>query len=224
MPNPENVLTRVLYLEASPRHDNSYSSRMASAFFEIYRDLHPDDEIDHYHLFDDYVPEFNAEAARQKMEHIARLIKEGKGIEPEGKWAEVLREIDRLKAADKVVISSPMWNYSIPYRLKQYLDVVVQPGLTFGVNRKGEYVGLLKNKKMQLLLASGSAYQPRFPLPDDGPKTDFQRWYLEHMSRYIGISDINTVKMEPTEALPPDQVAVIFQGKLEEARQAARIF
>jgi FMN-dependent NADH-azoreductase len=197
---------------------------MAITFLETYRELNPADEIDHYHLFDDPVPEFNGEAARQKMEHIARLIKEGKGIEPEGKWAEVLREIDRLKAADKVVISSPMWNYSIPYRLKQYLDVVVQPGLTFGVNRKGEYVGLLKNKKMQLLLASGSRYQPRFPLPDDGPKTDFQRWYLEHMSRYIGISDICTIKMEPTEAAPPDEVAQIFEIKLEEVRAAARNF
>lgn len=197
---------------------------MAKAFFETYRGLHPEDEIDHFHLFDHAIPEFDSEAARQKMEHIARLIKEGRGIEPEGKWAEVVREIDRLKAADKVVISSPMWNYSIPYRLKQYLDVVVQPGLTFGVNRKGEYVGLLKNKKMQLLLASGSRYQPRFPLPDDGPKTDFQRWYLEHMSRYIGISDICTLKMEPTEAAPPDEVAEIFKSKLEEVKEAARSF
>lgn len=217
-------MTRLLYLEASPRHENSFSSRMAKAFLETYRELNPADEIDHYHLFDDPIPEFDAEAARQKMEHIARLIKEGKGIEPIGKWAEVLGAIDRLKAADKVVISSPMWNYSIPYRLKQYLDVVVQPGLTFGVNRRGEYVGLLKNKKMQLLLSSGSRYKPRFPLPDDGPKTDFQRWYLEHMSRYIGISDVSTVKMEPTDAAPADEVAEIFTSKLEEVRTAARNF
>jgi len=217
-------LARLLYLEASPRHENSYSSRVAAAFLETYRSVNPDDEIDHFHLFDHAVPEFDEEAARQKMEHIARLIKEGKGIEPHGKWAEVLHEIDRLKAADKVLISSPMWNYSIPYRLKQYLDVVVQPGLTFGVNRKGEYVGMLRNKRMQLILASGSRYAQRFPQPEDGPKTDFQRAYLEHMGRYIGIQDIRTIKIEPTEAEGSEVADQLLQERIREAQEAAKIF
>lgn len=214
----------LLYLEASPRYERSYSSRVAAAFLETYLELNPDDTVDHYHLFEHQVPEFDQEAAKQKMQHIERLIREGKGIEPIGKWAEVLEQIDRLKRADKVLISSPMWNFHIPYRLKQWLDVVVQPGLTFGVNRKGEYVGLLKNKRMQLILASGSAYQERFPREDDGPKTDFQRWYLEHMSRYIGIVDVRTIKIEPTEAAPPDEVERMYHARLEEAREAARNF
>jgi len=220
----EKLLARLLYLEASPRHENSYSSRVAAAFLETYRALNPDDEIDHFHLFDDAVPEFDAEAARQKMEHIARLIKEGKGLEPSGKWAAVLREIDRLKAADKVLISSPMWNYSIPWRLKQYLDVVVQPGLTFGVNRKGEYVGMLRNKRMQLILASGSRYAQRFPHEDDGPKTDFQRTYLEHMGRYIGIQDIRTIKIEPTEAEGSEVAETLLEARIQEAQQSAQTF
>jgi FMN-dependent NADH-azoreductase len=197
---------------------------VAAAFLETYEALNPDDEIDHFHLFDDTIPDFDEEAAKQKMEHIARLIKEGKGIEPTGKWAAVLQEIDRLKSADKVLIASPMWNYSIPYRLKQYLDVVVQPGLTFGVNRKGEYVGLLKNKRMQLILASGSAYPPRFPKDDDGPKTDFQRCYLEHISRYIGIEDVRTIKIQPTEAAAPRDTEKTLAEAITEAREAAHSF
>lgn len=217
-------MATLLYLEASPRNDHSFSSRVASAFLETYKELNPDDTIDHYHLFEDEVPEFDQEAATQKMQHIARLIKEGKGIEPEGKWGQVLEQIDRLKRADKVLISSPMWNYSIPYRLKQWLDVVVQPGLTFGVNRKGEYVGMLRDKRMQLILASGSEYQPRFPQPEDAPKSDFQRWYLEHMSRYIGIDDVRTIKIQPTEAAGPAKAEEVLEAKLEEAREAAKTF
>ena len=29
----------------------------------------------------------------------------------------------RLALADRVLISTPMWNFSIPYKLKQWLDV-----------------------------------------------------------------------------------------------------
>jgi FMN-dependent NADH-azoreductase len=215
---------KLLYLEASPRQEQSYSSRAAKVFLETYLIENPEDTIDHYHLFEHEVPEFDQEAAVQKMQHISRLIKEGKGIDPVGKWAAVLEQVDRLKAVDKVLISSPMWNFSIPYKLKQYFDVIVQPGLTFGVNRKGEYVGLLRNKRMQLILASGSAYAVRFPREDDGPKTDFQRCYLEHMARYIGIDDVRTIKIDPTEAAAPPAVEKMFESKLNEVREAARIF
>ncbi|MGI9249084.1 MAG: FMN-dependent NADH-azoreductase [Woeseiaceae bacterium] len=217
-------MAKLLYLEASPRGENSYSSRAAKVFLETYREENPDDVIDHHHLFEDEVPVFDREAADQKMEHIQNLIKHGRGIEPVGKWASVVEEIDRLKSADKILISSPMWNFSIPYVLKQWVDVIVQPALTFGVNREGKYVGLLRDKCMQLILASGSAYADRFPLAEDAPKTDFQTCYLEHIANYIGITDVRTIHVGPTEALPPDQVAENFESKLDEARKAAREF
>lgn len=217
-------MAKLLYLEASPRHEQSYSSRVASAFLEAYREANPDDEVDHYHLFEDGVPDFDREAADQKMEHIQNLIRHGKGIEPEGKWAAVVSEIERLKSADKILVSSPMWNFSIPYVLKQWIDVIVQPALTFGVDREGKYVGLLRDKRMQLVLASGSDYEARFPLPDDAPKTDFQACYLEHIANYIGITDVRTVHVRPTEALPPDQVQERFEAALEQAREAAGDF
>jgi len=197
---------------------------MAAAFLEAYREANPEDEIDHLHLFEHPLPDFDQEAANQKMEHIASLIRTGEGIKPVGKWAAVLEHIERLKSANKVLLSSPMWNYSIPYRLKQYIDIVVQPGLTFYVNRKGEYVGLLKKHSIQMLLASGSRYQMRFPREDDGPKTDFQRAYLEHMARYLGFSDIRVIKMQPTEDATREEVARIFEEKLAEAREAGRNF
>ena len=37
----------------------------------------------------------------------------------------------RLAQADRVLISTPMWNFGIPYKLKQWFDLIVQPGITF---------------------------------------------------------------------------------------------
>ena len=217
-------MATLLYLEASPRNEQSCSSRTAAVFLETYLDTNPGDTVDHYHLFEHEVPEFDQEAATQKMQHIARLLEDGKGIEPVGKWARILEQIDRLKSADKILISSPMWNFSIPYRLKQWIDVIVQPGLTFGVNRSGDYVGLLKNKRMQLILASGSEYARGFPLDGQGPKTDFQTCYLEHIGRYIGIRDIRTIRIQPTAAATPLEIDKMLDSGMNEAREAARIF
>lgn len=220
----EDSVARLLYLEASPRHEKSFSSRLAAAFLETYREKNPTDTIDHLHLFDHELPEFDEEAASQKMQHIQRLVKEGQGIEPVGKWAAVVEQIERLKAADKVLLSSPMWNFSIPYRLKQYIDVIVQPALTFYVNRQGEYKGMLKDRPIQMILSSGSEYAMRFPQEDDGTKTDFQRPYLEHIANYLGFSDIRVIKIQPTEGVSPKTVDETLTTKLAEARQAGRDF
>ena len=217
-------MATLLYIEASPRRDHSFSSRLAAAFLEAYRANNPDDTIDHLHLFDHELPEFDEEAAMQKMEHIQRLIKEGKGIEPTGKWGDVVEQIERLKSADKVLLSSPMWNYSIPYRLKQYIDIVAQPALTFYVNRQGEYKGLLKNRPIQMILSSGSAYAERFPREDDGTKTDFLKPYLEHIARFLGFSDIRVLKMQPTADASPKSIEENFQMMLAQARDAGAVF
>lgn len=44
--------------------------------------------------------------------------------------------IEQFTAADKYLFSLPMWNFGIPYKLKHYIDVIVQPGYTFSFTKK----------------------------------------------------------------------------------------
>jgi len=87
-----------------------------------------------------------------------------------------------------------MWNFSIPYRLKQYIDIIVQPGFTFTFDADKGYSGLVKGKPLQLLLASGGEY------PDGTPMAafDFQKPYLEMIFRFIGFTDIRSLRVEGT--------------------------
>ena len=217
-------MSNVLYVEASPREHRSFSSRVAGEFFDEYRAHHPTVVIDHLKLFEDPLPEFDREAADQKMQQIVARMSGRGDIEPNGKWKQVVREIDRLKRADKVVISCPMWNFSIPYRLKLYIDVIVQPGLTFYVDGDGAYRGLVCGKPLQLILASGSSYAERFPASNDGEKTDFQRAYLEHIAKFIGFRDIRVIKIQPTRADALEDVPTLLDAYSSEARDSARRF
>ncbi|WP_390618014.1 FMN-dependent NADH-azoreductase [Maricurvus nonylphenolicus] len=219
-------MAKVLYLEASPRGDSSYSSRVAKEFLKAYQAKNPEDEVEVLSLFDADLPTFSAQGANQKMENIINLVSGGKGLEAEGEWAGVIRESDRLKSADKVVLSSPMWNFSIPYRLKHWIDVVTQPGVTFVVDVVDDapvYTGLVTDKPLQMILASGSPYEMRFPRETDGTKTDFQRAYLEHAFRFMGFSDMRLIKVQPTGIPGPDLEAAVVSSEAH-AREAALMF
>ena len=215
---------KLLHIEASPRKEASASSRVADAFINAYRRLHPDHVVERLALFEEQLPAFGAEGADQKTEQILDLVRGGAGIEATGEWAGVMREVERLASADKVLLSSPMWNFSIPYPLKHYIDLICQPGLTFRVDARGGYVGLVTGKPLQLVLASGGSYPAGFPLETHGTATDFQRPYLEHVARFIGFDDIRAIRIERTSALLPDALEELLARRCEEAAAAAARF
>ena len=216
-------MTKLLFIESSPRKESSYSSTVAYEFLESYKAANPDHEIEHLPLFEADLPPFTAQAANQKMENIVSLMT-GKGpIDADGEWAGVLREIERIKSADKVLLSAPMWNFSIPYRLKQWIDLVVQVGVSVMVSQKFEYVGQITDRPLQMVLASGSPYEARFPLESDGAKIDFQWAYLDYIFRFLGFTDISLLKVQPTGRPGPDLDAMISDMK-EKAKAAGAAF
>lgn len=216
-------MTKLLFIEASPRKDLSYSSQVANEFLDAYKAENPDHEIEHLPLFEVDLPNFAAEGATQKMDNLMDIFAGGPGTGAVGEWAGVLKEIERLKSADKVLLSAPMWNFSIPYRLKHWIDLVVQVGASVKVNENFEYVGQITDRPLQMILASGSPYPMRFPLESDGQKTDFQRTYLDHIFRFLGFTDIRLVKVQPMGLPGPDLDKALAASK-EAARNAAKTF
>jgi len=216
-------MAKLLFIEASPRKEDSYSSQVANEFLESYKTANPDDEIEHLPLFETELAPLGMEGANQKMENLMKLMTTGSGIDSEGEWAGVTKEIERLKSADKVLLSAPMWNYSIPYRLKHWIDLVVQVGASVMVNEKFEYIGQITDRPLQMILASGSPYENRFPLESDGTKTDFERAYLDHIFRFLGFTDIRLIRVMPTGMPGPGLDEIVTNAK-EEAKEAAKAF
>ena len=216
-------MTKLLYIEASPRKKDSYSSQVAEEFLDAYAKQNPDHEIERLPLFETDLPSFSAEAAEQKTANLMASFTGGEAVGAVGEWAGVLAEIERLKSSDKVLLSAPMWNFSIPYKLKHWIDLVVQIGESVKINEKFEYVGQITDRPLQMILASGSPYEMRFPLEADGTKTDFQRAYLDHMFRFLGFTDIRLVKVQPM-GMPGPALEEALTAAKSEAREAAKSF
>lgn len=200
----------LLHIQASPMGQRSFSARLASAFLESYSHSHPDDHIEVLDLWQRPLPEFDSLAAAGKYKVMRNLPHTA---EEAAAWQRVRDLVDHFLAFDRYLLSSPMWNFSIPYRLKHYIDVLVQPGLTFAYSPDSGYRGLVTGRPICLLLARGGAYPPG----TDAASMDFQRPYLERIFRFIGFEDIRTLVVESTTG--PDA-----EARLAEATAQARQF
>lgn len=209
-------MSKLLYIQASPREGRSYSRAVSDAFVDAYRKKHPQDSVDVLDVFKEKIPDFDGSALQAKYnimhgeKHTDEQLKAWKNIEV---------VIERFKSADKYVISLPMWNFGIPYRLKQYLDVILQPGYTFSFSPDTGYSGLVKGKPVLAIYARGGEYS-------EGPAVgyDFQKKYLELALGFIGFQDIKSVVIEPTLAAGPDTAASKKEAALQEALKLVESF
>ena len=195
----------------------SASIAVADTFVDAYRKAHPGDSIKIVDIFKEPLPAFDFEAASAKYKII-----HGKDHSQEDRqvWDKIVSVIKEFKSADKYVLAVPMWNFSIPYRLKQYIDIIVQPGQTFTVNKDGNYEGLVKGKPVFVAYARGGEYPP-------GTKQeafDLQKKYLELILAFMGLTDIRSVTIEPMLAGGADVADQKRSEAIEKAKQIAKKF
>jgi len=207
-------MNRILHLEGSPRADRSGSSQLATWFLDAYRKMNPDDTIETLNVFEADVPRFDADAAHAKF---APIFQEDVSPEQAAIWDAVKAQIEHFDASDKIVVSCPMWNYSVPWAMKAYMDVIMQPILTFGYDfEKMIHVGMLRNRPVQLLLTRSST-----PI---GVPYDFQLPYLRHFFGAMGLNDIRQIVASQTTQPSPEARADYITSFRTECEQAGGIF
>jgi FMN-dependent NADH-azoreductase len=207
----------LLYIEASPRKDLSASIQVARAFLDGYRESHPGDQVEVLDLWNTRLPPFDGDIINAKY----RILHgEAHTVSEREAWRAVEEIIAHFKKFDKFLFSLPMWNYGIPYILKHYIDILVQPGYTFSYSPSEGYKGLVAGKPAAAVYARGGAYPP-------GSETepyDLQKRYLETILGFIGFTGVRAVVVEPTLMLGPAEYEQMVEQKKREARALAAEF
>lgn len=110
-------------------------------------------------------------------------------------FARMMSVVNQVKSARRLVIAYPMYNFSIPARLKDWLDNLVVPGGTFlRYGENGAPQGLMGAHKVLLLQSSGNVYSA-------GPmaQMDFASSYLKSLlGGFLGFASVDTVRAEGT--------------------------
>ncbi len=184
-------MSQLLHIQASPRAQRSRSIPIAEAFINAYSDTHPQVKVKTLDVWNLDLPEFNGDMLDAKY---AVMSGQSPTQEQTAQWQKVQAIFNEFNQADTLLLSVPMWNFGIPYRLKHYIDVITQPGLAWQYTPEDGYQGLVCNKSAVVVYASGDSYA-------DGTgfeALDLQKPYIELWLNFIGVSKIHTVKVEST--------------------------
>jgi FMN-dependent NADH-azoreductase len=176
-------MTHILHLDTSPRTEQSHSRMLAQEFIEKWRDRHPQTKIIYRDLGLNPIPYIDATWIKAKFTPPDQYTPE---LVAAIKLSDEL--IDEFLAADRYVLSTPMYNFSIPAVLKSYIDYIVRPRRTFAVDANG-FKGLVTDKKMLVITARGSDFSPGSALAP----LDFQEPFLRTVFNFIGITDIQFI-------------------------------
>ena len=198
----------MLHIIATPREEESRTLRISEAFLEAFQSKHPDWVIEELNLAKEILPPLTLKRVDGKY-----LLLEGKELYGELRegWNEIIAHINRFLSASGYLISTPMWNFTVPYLLKQYIDIIVQPNYLFKYTETGS-VGLVKDRKMIVLASYGGQY-----ISNDSRMQNFHEPYLRTIFGFVGITDISFVIAQPM-----DMGMELEKQKLQEAITSAQ--
>jgi FMN-dependent NADH-azoreductase len=177
---------KLLDIQSSPRGESSDSISLTKSFIEACKSENTSIVVDTLNVWQEHLPEFDYEAIGAKY----KAVKHEMMTEAESKvWERIQSLIQRFQNADRIVLGTPMWNFGLPYKLKQLIDLAAQRNYLFSYDGK-QYGPLLNVEKAVAVYTRGSRYLEGTPIP---PSFDHQAPYLDFWLRLIGVRDLRSV-------------------------------
>tara|TARA_B000000609_G_scaffold86089_1_gene65237 strand:- start:53 stop:676 length:624 start_codon:yes stop_codon:yes gene_type:complete len=182
---------KINYIECSPRGERSHSTKIAQAYIEQAKKNIPDLELNHINPWSLNLPEFDGDMLNAKYSVI-------RGTDPSADevsaWSNVKNIFDEFNNADHYLFSVPMWNFNIPYKLKHYIDIITQPGMSWSYTPEDGYKGLMTDKTATIIYSTGDGY-------GDGTgfeSFDMQKPYVNLWLTFLGFKKIERVVVDRT--------------------------
>ena len=203
---------KLLHIVSTPRQQSN-TLQISNAFLDSLQAKYDDLEVEEIDLFNHDIPAVVGDNIKAKY---TLMVGQPVASEQANAWGEIEALIENFKSADLYLISAPMWNFTIPYALKYFIDAVVQPGYLFAYNEQGQPYGMLENKKMVCITTRGGDYSEGSPFH----VYDYQEPYLRAIFGFVGITDMHFVNAQPMDITPELREAAIAKG-IEEAKVLA---
>lgn len=177
----EQIFNRVLRIDSSARREGSVSRAIGDEVIRRLKERHTEMDVVNLdlaagmaHIDGDWVgANFTPEDARSTEQRERLATSDG--------------AVATLNEADAIVLTAPVYNFSVPSVLKAWIDHVCRAGLTFHYTETGPQ-GLLADRPVYLVMASGG-------VPFGSPM-DFASGYLKQVFRFIGIKDVRLIGAE----------------------------
>ena len=198
-------MTRILRIDSSSRVENSHSRHLADYFQTTWQEKHPDTQIAVRDLVEIQLPHLSDTA-------IAGFYTPPEQRSPEMKQAIALSDelINELQSSDVLLLSVPMYNFSVPSALKAWIDQIVRIGQTFAYDGTN-FAGLVKVQSAYIICAYGSS-----GYVDGGAFSamNFLEPYLQGLFSFLGIKEIKFIHLQGT---TDEETVITNTKKVQEA-------
>ncbi|MGC5700527.1 NAD(P)H-dependent oxidoreductase [Pseudomonas sp. NFXW11] len=186
-------MTRLLHIQCSPRRQRSASLELAQRFIQHYQHQLAETQVETLDLWSLELPELEQSAMDAKY---ALLSGATLTAAQQATWDRLQALAAPLHRADLLVLSVPLWNFGIPYKLKHFIDLVSHQGILFSFDPEHGLQGLLRKKTAVMAYARGLDFSAQSDTP--ASRFDFQKPYIEAWLNFIGISDQHSLLVEKT--------------------------
>lgn len=209
----EKIMVNVLIVRAHPLNQEvSRSMKVTDAFLNAYKEMHPDHKIKDINLYHVNVPEIDRDLLNAWND-----LNQGKPFDSlsdsqQQKVNMFNSYTEEFLQQDKIIIANPLWNLSIPTRLKAWIDCITVAGKTFKYTETGS-VGIVKGKKVLHIQANGEVYNGSDPASQ----------YVKTIFTFLGVTDFHQLFVEGMDH-NPEKADEIVEKAVEKAQQLAKAF
>jgi FMN-dependent NADH-azoreductase len=182
---------RILNIVTSPRKEKSASTAIANAFLSEYAAQARNVTVDRLDIWQEQLPEFDAEAINAKYKGVS-----GEPMTPveTATWETIVALASRFQRADRIVMGVPMWNFSVPYKLKQLIDLTCQRNMLFTFDGK-LYGPSLSIDKAFVAYVRGQSDEAGVKTVSQ-PGFEYLSGYIEFWLRFIGVRSVVSLTVE----------------------------
>jgi FMN-dependent NADH-azoreductase len=195
-------VTTLLHIDASARR-RSISRKLSDEFARAWRAQHPDGDYVYRDVARDPVPfidEAWTELCDAVLAHgstdLDRIAELARTPAQAAAWDIVAPLLAELRAADIVLIGTPMYNYSVPAALKAWLDQVTFPRMS------------LAQRRFVVTAARGGSYAAGHPKA----AFDYQERYLrDFFAGHFAVTDTAFITAELVNARNDPALAYLLE-------------
>ena len=168
-------MSDLLHIAVSPMGDHSISRAVDGAFVEAFKARHANAEIITHDLASESIPHLDGEAIGAGY-----TPEDARSVSAAAKHNYRLGLIKEVNEAKHILVSTPMWNFSVPSVLKAWIDQIIIPG------------AVAVTGKVTVIISQGGSYAPGAPRAG----WDWESGFMKQLFESIGATDIEVIVSE----------------------------
>lgn len=188
-------MKKLLYIIANSKSEEMSSCRNVSRrLINAILAKDSDIELEELDLYKDHIPQLKVCYFESRSTIVSTEARKNLSEQEQNEVAKIEQLSNQFKDADIYVLAAPMWSLSFPSVVKEYLDCIIQSGITIGFDDSKPYPMLDNKNRIFIYVQSSGANIPWILTAALNKGLN----YVCDVMRFIGIATVDDLLVDGT--------------------------